>query len=739
MVKVYLSLMMFMVTVSQGSMQWIYCSESFEGYQTSTIDMQSGGFWNSSVPVSQTSPYYGSWEVVSGSDSNASIADLGGSRHFAMSFQGQSTYTNLQLGWQGSFSYPGQVQTAIIEYEFYQNFTSGNLWNSLTLLRNSQQVVLTQIYPENGQFKVRLRRGSKTSPITTYNLATYSGSSWHKARIEQSMQTSEDYGQVKIWLDGVEITSGYVYYTQWPTWNGYIDAIQFNANAAAGTEYYIDNMNVGIQAGADYYPDNLDNIGFWETVWPVNVDDIATEYFTHNLSLALDAASRGINSYINVQNVFAVETWTNGQWSGYDLRSDYQQCWKVFNDLSGDIYDQDMLQGFQLPDEAVWNGLAVSEIDTMADAIKYDFPESVIYYNEALAVWEYGTDILGNSINYTQFSDSIDYVSADWYNDLEKVKYMYNKYIFPAMNTDQSAILVPDAFGSNNNPNKTLAQYQSDMLNMADNYYQWAKDAGRVTGLFPWHYGTRPFYIAYEEVGIYDMSQLKDKWEAIASEINSDFLWSSRQWVKPVQQFDNLSNNEQLPSTYAWDPWSSTQTPSAPSTADVCFATDKSYSGTTSIKLKTQNAAFRYCWGTNDRNVDARIWDWTNDSVQNIEFMVYVQSPISLYIKPYRNWYEPCDFFITGSGLGFADAQGSQYVANWSNLNVNNWNSVSVKIDTWNQTLVIKLNGVEKYNSSFSKKTTPQMDSDAFTTVGFVNYAADSNVWIDDISIWYGI
>jgi hypothetical protein len=374
----------------------------------------------------------------------------------------------------------------------------------------------------------------------------------------------------------------------------------------------------------------------------------------------------------------------------------------------------------------------------MADCIKNDFSDSEIYYNEALAVWEYGTDLLGTAVTYTQFSDSIDYISADWYNNLDKVKYMYRKYIFPAMNDDQAAILVPDAFGSNNNPNKTLSQYQTDMISMANDYYGWACENGRIVGMFPWHYGTRPFSGAYEEVGILGMSQLKTEWESIASEISDGFTWSSQSWLKPVQKFDSFSNNESLPSTYAWDPWSSLQTPTAPSVSNVSFATDKSYSGSTSIKLKTQNAAFRYCWGTNDRNVDGRIWDWTNDTMQNIEFMVYIQSPISLYIRPYRNWYEPCKFFITGSGLGFVDASGSQYITGWNDFTANGWNRVSIRIDTYNDNLLIKLNGTEKYNSSFSKMTTPQMASDAFTTVGFINYASNSSVWIDDIAIWYG-
>ncbi|MFI4910198.1 MAG: hypothetical protein ACIAQZ_00880 [Sedimentisphaeraceae bacterium JB056] len=737
--KVIVFLVVVAVSISYGSFQWIYCSESFEGYQAGTVNAQSGGFWNSSVPVSSSSPYYGSWRVVSGSNSNSQIVDLGGDYDYSLSLSGQSTYTNLQLGWLGNYSYPGQIQTVVIEYEFYQDFSAGNLWNYLETLRNSQQVVLTQIYPENGHFKVRLRRDSKTSAITTYDLASYSGQSWHSVRIEQTSPIAEDYGQVKIWLDDTEITSGYVYYTQWPTWNGYIDAIQLNANAAAGTSYYIDNFRVGVQAGSDYYPNNLNKIGFWETVWPVNVANVATDHFTHNLCLAMDAANRGMNSYINIKNVFAVETWdASNQWCGYDMRSDYQQCWKTFKDLVSSIYQQGRIYGFQLPDEAVWNGLSVSEVDVMADAVKADFADSKVYYNEALAVWEYGTDLLGSSITYTQFSDSVDYISADWYNNLDKVRYMYNKYIFPAMYDDQLAILVPDAFGSNNNPNKTLAQYQTAMISMANDFYGWATANGRIAGMFPWHYGNRPFSGAYEEIGIVGMSQLKTEWESIASEINDGFTWSPQSWIKPVQEFDSFSNNESLPSTYAWDPWSSLQTPSAPSVNNVSFSTDKSYSGTTSIKMKTQNAAFRYCWGTNDRNVDGRIWDWTNDTMQNIEFMVYVQSPISLYVRPYRNWYEPCKFFITGSGLGFADASGSSYVANWSDFNVDDWNKVSVKIDTNSDNLQIKLNGVEKYNSSFSKYTTPQMESDAFTTVGFINYASNSNVWLDDIAMWYG-
>lgn len=492
----------------------------------------------------------------------------------------------------------------------------------------------------------------------------------------------------------------------------------------------------GLQLVLDPPPPVLEHLtamSFWEVHQPEEIGTWCNYYNGWQLDHCIDARARGMQSLLYIANVFFVEKWDPG-WAGFELRTDYQQCWKACKDLVQSLYDSDYIDGFMMPDEAVWTGISISELTTAANAIKADFSDSLIYYNEALAVWVYGKNLLDEPISYTAIPNAVDWISAGWYGNISLVQSHYQNDLYPAMTASQRAILVPDAFGSNNNPNKTLSQYETEMVSWAQQYFNWAKQDSNIVGIIPWHYGTRAYEGSYFEVGVEDMPSVKTKWQEIAADITSNYTWPKKAWQKPVQKFDLFSNDEQLPSTYAWDPWNANPTtPVPPTTSEVAFSTDKQYSGSTSIKMKTSSSKFRYCWGTNDRNLN-RTWGWTDDPVQNIEFQVYVDPGINLYIYPYHESDYTCYFFITSAGQGglaYHDSTGYYYVCNILDFNINAWNKVGLTIDTDTDNLKIYLNGEKLYDGNFVK-----IDDVSMTTVGFANWGTPR--WLDDIAIWSG-
>ncbi len=795
------------VNVSRANKMYIYESYGFDfgGAPTNcTIHLHNWGYWDTAVPDGTSSPYYRHWEIKSGDVNDAKVIDIGGGYGNVLSFK-NNVYVNLQLGWQGSWSYSGEIQTIIIEYDFYQKRNGGNISGYMFTLRNSQQVIQTKIHPENGLFKAALRKDSSEAPIEMHLLASYSEGVWHHVKIEQRTQVQEDYGTVKIWLDGQEITGGHTYYTQWPCWNGYIDAIQINGNVSGAAQYYIDNVKVLIRNDVSSpVPDNLQEIGYWLVIDPASVSDFdephsgdanrdgavngndlnillsnwgttgvnwasgdfnddgsvggedlnmllsewgwtasdeqdkgATIYFSKNLSRVIDASTIGMQGLINIDHVFFREVY-----DPYDvvLRGDYQRCWKAFKDLIKPLYESGLIAGFMLKDEAVWNGAEVSDVETIVDTIRNDFPSAIIYYNEALAIWTSDNNnwhspenSSGEPIDFS-IPEGVTWFSADWYIGPEHVKEGYRKCIYPLLARNQRAVLVPEAYGPRYDDNGAT------MCARADFYYDWAKNDPMIAGIMPWHYDNDEHMHSHgsdEWIGLSNISSLLAKWEGIADEINYDYERQFPSWVKPVQDFSLFasSGTEQLPSTYAFSPWNGNDDPVPDSNVFFERAWENTY-----IKMLSEGK-FRYCWGTNDPNTD-RIYDqWDNpgDSLQNIQFDIYVSDSSSvstLYVFPYRGWAYPLSVFITHWGIGYHDDVGDHYMGDFSVFNTDSWNTVIVRIDKLNHRITISVNGNEVGSEIYSPVDGETGDK-VFTSVAFRNYGSGS-VYLDNIGIWHG-
>ncbi|MFI4910201.1 MAG: hypothetical protein ACIAQZ_00895 [Sedimentisphaeraceae bacterium JB056] len=498
-------------------------------------------------------------------------------------------------------------------------------------------------------------------------------------------------------------------------------------------------FSMDLQAAAT---SNLQWVGFFNSE-PWSEGDASNFSMVSDLSLLNETASRGKAGIVEVGKVFCEEVWAGDVWDGWTLRSDWQRCWDAFADLAAPLVASGHIEGFIILDEPVWNGVEVSEIATIATAIKADFPTTKVLVVEARPVFVDGVNSFDEPVDYDPIPADVDWIGFDCYSEtIATVQSDYQTYLYPKMSAGQKAVIVPQAFGSEGNPGATLDDYDQQNVIDAEAYYQWAKTDSNVIGFVPWHWLSlelgsdldRFWSLGmYWEIGARDMPLTNAKWQQIGSEIAVNNQPAVLADTSFMQGWDSFSDGDQLPSTYEYDPYWPTGLP----TSAVSFSTAESYSGTTSLNLKSNGAKMRYCWGTNDKN-SAVSRQWAGQSVQYFEFKVKLdEASTNLYFYPYRIWGAPCTFRIATWGFEMVDGGGSYVrLANMTDFIDNDWNKIKVKIDINDQSdnsddmITVWLNDVEIYAQPFAAASEV-----TFNSVGFIQWAA-TNTYIDDISMW---
>jgi hypothetical protein len=160
-------------------------------------------------------------------------------------------------------------------------------------------------------------------------------------------------------------------------------------------------------------------------------------------------------------------------------------------------------------DELLLQGLPLSNLSSLADLIRADFPRNdhsfTIYENDAYAPVKGGIDGSNRPIgweNATHPDDwrvpaSLDWISMDLYRlnatYIETFQEVYEQHLYPRMTVHQHALVVPAAFsamgaGSLNGVNWTLAQYDDAMEQIAWAAYNWTINDSHLVGLAPWHW-----------------------------------------------------------------------------------------------------------------------------------------------------------------------------------------------------------------------------------------------------------
>jgi hypothetical protein len=486
-------------------------------------------------------------------------------------------------------------------------------------------------------------------------------------------------------------------------------------------------------------PAHLQWIGAWEYD-PVGFTSFANFGTTQNLHDVSHGAQLGMRHLIDLENILFVEHYdqTTGAWAGLTLRTDYQQSWKAFNDLITPYADAGNVIGFMMPDEALWRGISVSELEAASSAVKADFPNKSIYWNEAAPALTTNQNLLGEPVNLTQVPSAIDWVSLDWYLDPAATQNFYNQYLYPKMLPHQKAYLVPEAYSSDNHPSLSKAQLEAVMVSRAQTYWSWATTDTRIAGINPWHWKDQTGANGAFELGIENLSTLRDSYTAIGAQIepNNPRLGSKTGFM-PVQRFDTFTDMESLPSTYAWDPWAGLNGashfphPGPPPLSEAHFSSDEAASGSTSIRIES-GGRMRYAWGTQARN--HRLPTDIDDTVQYFDVMVKgdLGEMPRLTLIPYRERDIVLQLDFNEFGVFLTDATGYSQISGVSELDANVWNHVRLMVD-------IGINGVAGdgqislwVNGSVLYSGGAPVDH-IFTTVGLTS---SNGVYLDDMAIF---
>lgn len=111
--------------------------------------------------------------------------------------------------------------------------------------------------------------------------------------------------------------------------------------------------------------------------------------------------------------------------------------------------------------------------------IRNQFPNAVLWTNEASGTLNPGVNVFGQKVNYI-LSKELSWFSVDIYHMTPKddivpiVRGFYENFIYPKLLSNQSAVLVPGAFSSTHNPACNFTCMDQMCANDAYEFYNWA-------------------------------------------------------------------------------------------------------------------------------------------------------------------------------------------------------------------------------------------------------------------------
>ena len=189
-----------------------------------------------------------------------------------------------------------------------------------------------------------------------------------------------------------------------------------------------------------------------------------------------------------------------------------------------DLYSAGAVFGVFLGDELLAQGINVTELTIAASTVKEDWPEAVVYWNEA---WDpvVNNNTYPNSASaLNAVPDAIDWISLDFYREDATAwttpEQAYRTELYPKMKAHQRALQVPQAFGRTNDVcgircymnatqkgcctdnhkyghggggsgqhNHTFEWWDTFSATAAQHYYEWAVRDPMIVGINPWYYG----------------------------------------------------------------------------------------------------------------------------------------------------------------------------------------------------------------------------------------------------------
>ena len=185
--------------------------------------------------------------------------------------------------------------------------------------------------------------------------------------------------------------------------------------------------------------------------------------------------------------------------------------------------------GVFLGDENLWDGTSLKNLTTICDTIKKDWPEAIIFINEAQDTVNCGFNRLNETIfkDGECFPDNLDIFGYDYYCTIPGCTDAYGKeagwnvqrdgmtnMIYPRMSDHQQVIPTTLGFFYTGLPPpgmnaSMLAEMDEYCAYSADKYFEWALEDPKVAGLFPFYW-----HSAAGIVGLSNLTKCRDAYEA---------------------------------------------------------------------------------------------------------------------------------------------------------------------------------------------------------------------------------
>jgi hypothetical protein len=145
-----------------------------------------------------------------------------------------------------------------------------------------------------------------------------------------------------------------------------------------------------------------------EVAWHTNLNQMAVYNPSDNLSARVESMNRQTQKpFVSIENIF----WYRipGQKTAQDtdrffFHSDYRARWNTFKATNAAVLDPLKLGCLYLIDEPVWHGVPYSELNSVAQLVKNDFPSIPLMYIEAYT-----------TLDSMRIPPSVDWVGFDQY------------------------------------------------------------------------------------------------------------------------------------------------------------------------------------------------------------------------------------------------------------------------------------------------------------------------------------
>ena len=236
--------------------------------------------------------------------------------------------------------------------------------------------------------------------------------------------------------------------------------------------------------------------------------------FTDNFTTIEQGHRVGMSSFFATHDIF----FENGK----GMRPDWEARWADASKKLAPLIEARKVVGFFLGDELLSGGkISVANLSTAlkaVDALKKQYPT----YN--LVAWENegGGKPTSRWVNYVNtelggmLPPELDAFSIDDYSlDAAGHRQFYESTIYPMLHPHQSVFLVPGSYSTGHDRSQsewccggdTAAACDACIVNRTAQFFAWAQEDTKVSGLAPWHWDNRGVdeVTPYKEIGTVDM------------------------------------------------------------------------------------------------------------------------------------------------------------------------------------------------------------------------------------------